>query len=163
MTSKRALEYLAADLKNIEADLQTLESSISELEAKREAALIKRRLLMDALGDAGTELLKELDKMPPAVVIPTAVNGARGYQEPGSGQPEEISETGGFRAAIRSVLGDAKRGMKPKDICAELVKRGVPFTGKVLPLTRTYNELWRMSKKGQLKKRATLYYAQEAA
>lgn len=146
MVSKRAAEFLAADLKAVMQELDALDSGIREMEAKREAVRIKFDLLKRAIGpDSQAELpgLEDLEETP----------------IPEDSVPQPASTQGGFRVAIRGVLTEAVRGMRPRDVHAELVKRGVPFKGKVEPVTRTYQELYRMAKHGQIRKRSGLYYA----
>ena len=152
MVSKRAAEYLAADLQSAIHELQALDNGIREMEAKREAVRIKLDLLKKAIGPdfqmefpVSKEPQVSLSDIgaPPTADLPVT----------------ESANGGGFRTAIRGVLAESARGMRPRDVHAALVKRGVPFTGKVEPITRTYNELWRMAKNGQVRKRASLYYA----
>lgn len=154
MVSKRAAEYLAADLRAVQLELEALDNGLREMEAKREAVRIKFDLLKKAIGpDSQVELPlpKEASTVLTSVVpvpIPTE-------ELPHTTPVEPV----GFRVAIRSVLTDAVRGMRSKDVHAELIKRGVPFKGRVEPATRTYQELYRMAKQGQIRRRAGLYYA----
>jgi hypothetical protein len=138
------------------AELQAIEAGLRDLEARKEAVGIKLDLLKKAIG---TDI--QID-MPPNSAHQSGMNGhaAEVPKVSHDGGSSQI-EGGGFREAIRGVL--SSKGMRPREVHAELVKRGVPFNGKVEGPTRTNNELWRMAKKGQIRKRAGLYYAQEAA
>src|SRR5207249_7813615 len=130
--------------------LQALDSGIREMEAKREAVRIKLDLLKKAIGP---EFQMEFPVPKEPQVSLTDIGTAP------STPVNESTNGGGFRIEIRGVLAESARGMRPRDVHAALVKRGVPFTGKVDPTARTYNELWRMAKNGQVRKRAGLYYA----
>jgi hypothetical protein len=151
MVSKRAAEFLAADLRAVEQELNALDAGIQEMEARREAVRIKLELLREAIGPkAQGELLPKATQ--------TSIEDLIGKL------PEELPQSavvapGGFRETIRGVLSEKVRGMRPRDVHAELLKRGVPFSGKVEPVTRTYQELYRMAKLGQIRKRGSLYYA----
>jgi len=153
MVSQRAAEYLAADVRNVIEELETLDNNIREMEAKREAVRVKLDLLKKAIGPDQIEMSLAKDG---SASLPANLDFGTSDV---SAEPSE----GGFRVAIRAVLNESTRGMRPKEILSQLVKRGVPFTGKSAPISRTYNELWRMSKIGQVRKRGSLYYAQHAA
>jgi hypothetical protein len=150
MVSKRAAEFLAADLRAVQQELDALDSGLREMEAKREAVRIKYDLLKKAIGpDSQGELPLPKEAQPQlsdVMAMPTQ-------------ELPQASTQGGFRVLIRGVLAEAVRGMRPRDVHVELVKRGVPFTGKLEPVTRTSQELYRMAKQGQIRKRGSLYYA----
>lgn len=151
MVSKRAAEFLAADLRAAEQELNALDAGIQEMEARREAVRVKLDLLREAIG------LKSQGELLPKTTQ-TSIEDLIG--NPTDDLPQVgTAVQGGFRLTIRGVLSEKVRGMRPRDVHAELLKRGVPFTGKVDPVTRTYQELYRMAKLGQIRKRAGLYYA----
>jgi hypothetical protein len=151
MVSKRAAEFLAADLRAVEQELNALDAGIQEMEARREAVRVKLDLLKEAIG------LKSQGELLPKATQ-TSIEDV--IAKPTEELPQAaVVAPGGFRVAIRGVLAEKVRGMRPRDVHEELVKRGVPFGGKAEPVTRTYQELYRMAKLGQIRKRGSLYYA----
>jgi hypothetical protein len=148
--SKRALEFLAEDVREEEAELAELNAQIADLEAKREAKAFKLESMKRALGPSA------LVEVPVPREEPSRVT-----------EPPQVIEGGhgAFRSAIRAVLRDATRGMRTRDVFNALQARGAManYSGKADPVIRTSTELYRMTKVGQIKKRGKLYYAQETA
>jgi hypothetical protein len=153
MVSKRAAEHLATEYRETLAKLSTLDNEIAELDGKREAHRIKLDWLKTQVDPSAIQGLPS-----PAAELPAKPVAA----QPGGDTTSDDGTPRGLRYAIRAVLKNASRGMRPRDIHGELVKRGTAFSeGKSPPLTRTHNELYRMSKVGQIRKRGSLYYPHE--
>jgi hypothetical protein len=151
MISRRAAEHFAAEYRETQVKIATLDNEIAELDGKREAHRIK----LDWLKSQIEPVLQDISS--PAAELP-------GVQTPAKsgGENAHVEVSHGLRHSIRAVLKTASRGMRPRDILEELVKRGVTFSeGKSSPDVRTYNELYRMSKVGQIRKRGSLYYPHE--
>jgi hypothetical protein len=145
----------------------------SEKEKPGKAGLSQSRLRLLLHPIPRREILKtaigpQAEIPAPATVIGQAATNATSGQINGVAAITEspdssVGDAGhGLRYSIRAVLRVANRGMRPRDVHGELVKRGTEFSeGKSSPLTRIYNELYRMSKVGQIRKRGSLYYPQE--
>ena len=147
--SKRALEFLAQDMREAQAEIAELDAQLTDLQAKREAKAIKLESMKRLLGPmAQVEI-----PLPPQPDVSDA-NGSADH-----------ATHGAFRGAIRGVLRDATRGMRTRDVYNALQARGAManYSGKADPVIRTSTELYRMAKVGQIKKRGKLYYALETA
>ena len=152
MISRRAAQHFVAEYRETQVKIATLENEIAELDGKREAHRIKLDWLKSQIESVIDQDISSPVAELPGVQVPTKSNGEKAH--------DEIAH--GLRHSIRAVLKSASRGMRPRDILAELVKRGVTFSeGKSSPDVRTYNELYRMSKVGQIRKRGSLYYPHE--
>src|SRR5579863_746468 len=107
MVSKRAAEFLAADLRAVIQELEALDNGIREMEAKREAVQLKATLLKRAVGPESQGELP-LPKNPQASLAEVVPPPTAELPQNGSGGPGT-----GFRSAIREVLAEAVRGMRP--------------------------------------------------
>jgi hypothetical protein len=154
--NERTASYLAEEVRKAQLELETLNAQVREAEFRREAGQIKLEALQSALG-------------------PGAPNGGAAAQDTHKGQTTLFPGTGsmsmtgvlanaagvtvGFRDAIRVVLTDAPKGLRPTEVYKKLTERGVVYKGKTDPTNRTGNELRRMVREGHARKRGKLYYA----
>ncbi len=84
----------------------------------------------------------------------------RRFEKPGP-KPERVDKYRelGIRDAIRAVLRDAGKGLRPKQITAKLRSEGYEInnSNKTSLATRVGTEAWRMGRTGQLFKRGSAY------
>ena len=74
-------------------------------------------------------------------------------------EADRPSPSVGFRDAVREILRDVGKGMRPRDVTLELKKRNFPYTAKTDMNVRVSNELHRMVNSNQIRKRGKLYYS----
>ena len=67
----------------------------------------------------------------------------------------------GLRDAIRRILAQANHGLRTRDIVRQLNKRDFQYTATTALSTRVSNEMSRMARANHVRKRGTLYYANE--
>jgi hypothetical protein len=152
--NERTASYLAEEVRKAQAELELARTQSREAQAREEAAQIKLEALQGAMG-------------------PGAPSGVPTFITPSTGQATFFGElpqvqvttipagpTFGFREAIRLVLGDASpKGLRAGDVYDRVAARGIVYKGKTDPKLRTGNELRRMVREGQARKRGKLYYA----
>jgi hypothetical protein len=63
----------------------------------------------------------------------------------------------GFRDAMRAVMRDSGRGLRPKDIAQALRRSDFEYTATVNISTRVSNELYNLKKAGHVKRNKGLY------
>ena len=148
-----AADYLAHDLHKMQSDAAILEREIEHAEQEHQRAMQGLHAKLRAMRYAVATLSAELT----------------GFQQPQLGldmqepkrekvTPPRDAENMGFRDLIRTVLREADRGLKPKEIAGLMLKRGLQYTGKVDLSTRVSNDLRRLKESKKVKRLSGRYY-----
>ena len=136
MSNQTTLKFIQLDIAAYEREITQLGDQIKFLTGKREALEFKLKTLKKAVATLGGG----------KSAITTVIENA----SPLAGV--------GFRDALRIILNDATKGLRPRDIASELTRRGFRYEASTDLSTRISNELYRMKKSGHVKKRGNLYY-----
>jgi hypothetical protein len=162
-TNKLAADMVAQQIATYDQEIERLDEQVRHLEARKEAVGMMRRALLPLVAESKGQLSLvrvELDDVkignglfaPQNMVgAPVATDIAKTVHHPTST---------GFAAAVRTVLRDAPKGMKPAKVAEEMKVRGsaATYTGKTPFNTRVGNELHRLMKSGEVIRRSGRYY-----
>ena len=155
-----ATETVLSQIAGLDAECARIDEQIQHLASRREGMLLMKNALMPLVAGRitgngalapGPAKVESKDK--PKEMIGSAAPSATNDDHSGS-----FSSTG-FREAVRKVLRDYPKGLRPAEVLAELKKRGdlVKLTGKSKPASRVHNELYTMRKSGVLSRRGGRY------
>lgn len=153
--SERTASYLAEEVRKAQAELELARTQTREAQAREEAASIKVEALRAAIGPGAPASNTHTETF--TLTVPATQRALFG--SPPKAFEGKAEPTFGFREAIRLVLGDAHKGLRVAEVHEGVVARGIVYKGKTEPKLRTGNELRRMVREGQARKRGRLYYA----
>jgi hypothetical protein len=145
--SQIATETVAAQIAGLDAEVTRIDEQIAALTARREGIVMMQEALRPLVQQrAGAALTTVQANTPLPMVAAT-------------GDKTSTGTSTGFRAAVRNVLRDHPKGLKPAEVVLELGRRGdlTRYTGKVKPSVRIHNELYVLHKAGALARRNGKY------
>jgi len=163
-TAKLASDMVAQQIALYDQETERLNDQIKHLEARKEAVQMMRRALLPLVAESKGQLqLVKVDLDEDKVGnggVPLPANAAE--------MPlvNEIAKTihhptsTGFAAAVRSILRDYPKGIRPNNVAEQMKARGssATYTGKTPFNTRVGNELHRLMKAGEVGRRSGRYY-----
>lgn len=147
--SPETIRFLQQDMEAATVEIDRLRKQIEVYRAKVEAEQLKVDFLRNLVSS----------EKAPAAKVGKKVNGANvtgEHDQHVSPVPSTNAKTG-FRDAIRTVLRNSSKGMRPKDVTRDLRRIEFEYKGPNLP-TRVANELYRMRRVGMATKRGEFYY-----
>lgn len=153
----QAAAFLSADLESARAELARIDDELSKLQARRRAVEWKISALTPGARAA------HQDRITTGTGVPEVAGGQMSVatrQVAGTNASDALAQTG-FRDFIRSVLRDAERGLKPKEVAARVIERGFPYKGTTPIALRVSNDLHRLLQQGNVRRRSGLYYIAE--
>jgi hypothetical protein len=157
-----ATETVAAQIAGLEGEVKRIDEQIAALQARREGMVMMQEALRPLVDPArhtvtvtGNKSILSFEAASMAV-LNTSLIGKSVYKI--------AAPTGtvtGFRDAVRQVLRDNPKGLRPRQVLFELDRRGelARYTGKVKPSVRVHNELYLLRKSGEVLKRGGSKYA----
>jgi hypothetical protein len=150
MTDETTLKFIQQDIEQCEDEIAQIRAQIEFLTSKRQALDFKLKALKDAAAtlDTGGKTIE--------VTIGDTVAASDSMSATVTRAP--LLDVG-LREAIRRILRDSASGLRPRDIVAELARRGFRYEATTDLSTRISNELFRMKRSGQVRKRGKLYYS----
>ncbi len=139
-----ATEMIAAQINAMDSELEQLDRQIAHYQARREAVVLMKKALEPLIPKAGSSAPAGGSETVKPVPVPSSV--------PRTGNT-------GFREALRDVLRDNPKGLKPREVVQELEARGdlAKYTGTVEPSVRVHNELYSLRKRGSVLRRSGRY------
>jgi hypothetical protein len=160
-TVKLAADMVAQQVAAYDQEIERLRENIAGLEARREAVQMMRNALLTIIGGS---------KLPPVEKTETHGNSSIAGSNAAVSAPVPISgditktihhpTSTGFADAVRSVLRDAPKGMKPRQVAEEMKTRGTAatYTGKTPFGTRVGNELHRLMRNKEVIRSSGRYH-----
>ena len=145
MTTQNTLDFIKQDIDECRRNIKHIGEQLEFLTGKREAAEFKLKALIEAA-------TKRFGL--PAKTIEVKASDTIAIADSSSLAGTDI----GFRKAVRIVLNDSTKGLPPRDIASELMRRGFKYEATTDLSTRISNELYRMKRSGQIVKRGNLYH-----
>jgi hypothetical protein len=152
-----ATEVVVAQIAGLDAEIARIDEQVANLQARREGVLMIKNALTPLVPQRitpGTGALQmDVGLGTPAVMVASAAFAANGERA----LPHPTST--GFRAAVRAVLRDNPKGLRPAEVVKELERRGelVLYTGKAKPSVRVHNELYSLHKSEAIARRGGRY------
>jgi hypothetical protein len=144
MPSALATDVVEAQLVGLGAEIARIDGEIESLKARREGVKMMQKAL--------------------ARLVPKRITPGTGTLQVGQTAPlPMIGRRGnagtGFREAVRKVLRDNPRGLRPAEVLAEMKRRGelATYTGKTKLGARVQNELYAMKRSGSVSKQDDRY------
>jgi hypothetical protein len=143
--SKITTDIVIAQVTGMDAEIARIDEQIAQLNARREAVLLMKNTLSPLVakvpnpptGLTATVVYGDKLRPAPSATVPGSVNGVQLFR----------SSTG-FRDALRKVLRDHPKGLRPAQVVQELRDRGdlARYTGKAKPQVRVHNELYELKR-----------------
>jgi hypothetical protein len=150
-TSTIATDVVAAQIAGLDAEVVRIDEQIAVLKARREGIVMMKGALEPLLTNRPNAAQLALPvgdgQTTPLAMIASSADQA----SPTSGT--------GFRDAVRKILRDFPKGLRPAEVVAELGRRGelVRYTGKAKPSVRVHNELYVLRKSGAITRKGHKY------
>jgi ABC-type transport system involved in cytochrome bd biosynthesis fused ATPase/permease subunit len=170
-TNRMAADMVAQQIALYDQEIERLNEQVNHLEARKEAVVMMRKALTRLIAESNGQLslvsqeggngtgtlptpeLAMMAAMPTmtVAVAPIANDIAKTVHHPTST---------GFAAAVRDVLREAPKGLKPSKVAEQMKTRGTAatYTGKTPFNSRVGNELHRLMKAGEVGRRSGRYY-----
>jgi len=150
------LQYIGQDLDTCRQEIQRIDEQMEQFRAKREALVFR----LDNLSSAYEKAKAESEAQVGSTANQQDLGANETRVDPASTayMSSGTLEGLGFRDAVRQVLADASKGMRPKEISKAMIDRGYKYDGKTELSARMANELSRMTKSHSVRKRGHLYY-----
>lgn len=147
MGKNNGMALTEAVRQHLQAERERLQDAQKQRREEIDRLIAEDRALADAIGQ-----IDRLLKLGSEVPAQDGQTGGTAFQQLG------------FREAIRTVLREARRGMKPAEVTDELRRRGWESDAaqKTSLSTRVSNDLFRMKRAGKVRKKGPRYYAKEA-
>jgi hypothetical protein len=155
-----AAETVLAQIAGLDGECARIDEQIKHLSARREGIMMMKHALTPLVAGringtgvvhVGVANIVEPNDTP-------AMIGSKASQATNDDHTGHSNSTG-FREAVRKVLRDYPKGLRPAEVLEELKKRGelAKLTGKSKPASRVHNELYTMRKSGALSRRGGRY------
>lgn len=153
------LKYIEQDLEACRVEIARIDEQMVQFKAKREALVFRLEHLATAFDKEKAQSVS-----PQAELLDELPDSGSGMLKKGSSREAAYMTSGtledlGFRDAVRQVLADASKGMRPKEIVVAMQTRGFNYSGKTDFSARMANELSRMVRSRGVRKRGHLYYS----
>jgi hypothetical protein len=140
-------EIVAAQIRRLDEDLAVLDKQLSGLTQRKEAILMMKKVLQPLIAAKAHNPAAKAQKSSTVIQSGKAVTEA----------PSSVNT--GFRSAVRGVIREHPKGLKPAELIKVLGERGelAKYTGKIKASDRVYSELWALKKSGAISKRHGRY------
>jgi hypothetical protein len=156
-----ATEVVAAQIAGLDAEIARIDEQVANLKDRREGVVLIKEALLPLVAHVSHRHITGTGAIgAPAVMVASAngrvsVTGVVGSVVDAVHPPNAT----GFRAAVRKVLRDNPKGLRPSEVLQELEKRGelVRYTGKSKPSDRVHNELYVLKKAHVIVRRNNRY------
>jgi hypothetical protein len=157
-------DIVASQIASLDAEITRIDESIAHAQTRKEAILLMKNALLPLVSTQSPAAKAAAKKAlgsgnGSSGNVNVALTGAVMSLSGGIVTATHHPTSTGFRDALRGVLRDHPKGLRPREVVKEMEARGemARYTGKASPATRVANELYDLLNRKVLSRRGGRY------